>query len=421
MSTKFTKMGADFVVILDSAVIAPTDVGRRISQRALVVPPDELNGLQGFGRAFDNTEIAFDIDGAGGLGVADNEDNWGAGPLGYDVPRFANIGATGAGVRIGIADSGVDATHPTFAALRSEGRLISFAAFARDGSKVVQHASDGTIVPDTAATPTNTHWHGTFCAAILVGAPTDGKLRGVAPQAELVVTQVLQQGNVGTVASILAGLSWLADQKCDVVSLSLGWDGMHDQWAEPIQTLIGQGTVVVAAAGNSFGIPGVGPSDSPGNYPLEPSGAAAGLLISVGAIDQQNHVADFSGGEVADWSNVINRMPDGTTTPSVFATLPPRQDPVMVGPGVEVISASPPGGIFREENGTSMATPQVAGLIALVLQALRATRPTSTPREAAETVLRSLVPLQSDEAVNRTGRGKVNIDTLFGNIRNITQ
>jgi subtilisin family serine protease len=417
MSTLSTRPMNDFVVLLDQDVIAPVNVGIRISGQALVVPRDELSGLSSVGRAFENTEIAFDLDRIGGLSEADNDDNWGAGPLGYNAQRFWSVGVTGRGVRIGIADSGIDVSHPTFNAMLADHRLKAFAAFAADGSKIVQHAQDGSIIPDSSAVPTNTHWHGTFCAAVLVGATTEGKLRGIAPQAELVVVQVLQQGNVGTVASIQAGLSWLADQKCDVISLSLGWDGKHDQWAGAMQGFLDQGAVVIAAAGNSFGTPGVPPSDSPGNYPLV--SADGGLLVCVGSINQKNGIADDSGAEVADWSGVINRLPDGSSQPSVFSSSTSHSVPTMVAPGVEVVSARPGGG-YRQESGTSMATPQVAGLIALVLSKLRDVRPTSA-RTAADLVLESTIPLVEGMVSDRSGRGKISIDLLFEKLTLVTQ
>jgi subtilisin family serine protease len=409
--------GKDFLVVLNDDVITPKDVGKQIASQTLVVSPQDLVGLSPLSaQQFENVGIAFNLDLPGGLAVVENDDNWGVGPLGYNAQRFWQVGVRGSGVRIGIADSGIDVTHSTFATLRSNQRLTAFAAFANDGTKVVQHRPDGSLIPDSAAIPTLSHWHGTFCSAILVGEPTGGKARGMAPKAELAVVQVLQEANNGSVASIFAGLSWLADQRCDIISLSLGWEGKHDQWANPIRTLLRQGAVVVAAAGNSFGVPGVPPSDSPANYPLDPDDANQGLFISVGAIDQGNLVADFSGGETVNWSGVQDTWPNGTQTPSPFATAPPRIVPSMVAPGVGIVSASPvsPAGQYRMESGTSMATPHVAGLLALILSALRA-RTSATPRNAADLFFKSLAPLPGT-VVDRSGRGKIDLDRLFSNI-----
>ena len=151
----------------------------------------------------------------------------------------------------------MDITLPTFASLRANKRMSAFAAFNPDGSKIVQIDANGAPIPDTAAVPSASHWHGTFCAATLVG-DNDGNLRGMAPASELVVARVLQVGNTGTTASIYAGIDWLVQQSPDVVSLSLGWGGMHEEWAPPVQALIDAGVVVVAAVGNERGVPGEG-------------------------------------------------------------------------------------------------------------------------------------------------------------------
>ncbi len=411
--------GTDWVVSLSADVVTPMGVGSVIAPNTLVVPLEEVAPFVEIAdRHFENKLLSFDLDLPGGLAIAENENNWGAGTQGYDAVRFWARGVFGTGVRVGIADSGIDVTHPTFATMQANRRLKAFAAFGAEGKKLAQRTQNGAVVPDSETTPTFTHWHGTFCAAILVGDQTDGKLRGLAKQSELVVAQVLQSANNGTVASIFAGLTWLIDQNCDIISLSLGWDGKRDQWATPIQELLRRGVVVVCAAGNSFGAPGVPPSSSPGNYPLDPVNSTDGVLICVGAIDEVGLVGDFSGGETIDWSGARNVQPDGTQIPSVFATSPPRVVPTLVAPGVGVVSASPvtATGQFRLESGTSMATPQVAGLIALTLSAIRVSKPNATARNAADLVLSSLVPLPGDSLVMRSGRGSVNIDPLLAAI-----
>ena len=414
-----TQPGIDCVVKLKANEVTPMGVGSLIAPHTLVVPLEEVAPFAAISdRYFENKLLSFNLDLPGGLAIAENEDNWGGGKQGYDAARFWERGVFGIGVRLGIADSGIDVTHPTFGTMQAHHRLKAFAAFDSQGRKTVQRTQDSAVVPDSETKPTFTHWHGTFCAAILVGDQTDGKLRGLAKQSELVVAQVLQSANNGTVASIFAGLTWLSDQNCDIVSLSLGWEGKRDQWATPIQELLRRGVVVVCAAGNSFGAPGVPPSSSPGNYPLEPVSSTDGVLVCVGAIDEVKVVGDFSGGETVDWSGVRNDQPDGTQVPSVFATASPRVVPTLVAPGVGVVSASPvvASGQFRLESGTSMATPQVAGLIALTLSAIRVSKPNATARNAADLVLSSLVPLPGNSLVIRSGRGIVDIDRLLAAI-----
>ncbi len=403
-----------WIVKLSERTIPPLDVGRMIGpnlllylhEEALELPDDVVES------AYNNTIIEFPLDPIGGAAVVANDDNWGVTPLGYDVQRFWDLGARGQGVRLGIADSGMDATHPSFATLLANQRLVSFAGFSIEGIQEIQNRPDGSLVLDSEAQPTFSHPHGTVCGAILVGEPTEGKLRGVAPDAELAVAKVLFEGKTGSVASINSGLLWLAEQNCDIISLSLGWPGKHEEWADAIENLLRQGTVVVAAVGNEFGAVGVGQSRSPANYPIDTSSNNVGLLISVGALAQNGSIWVASGGENVDWSGVTVELANGTTIPSKFVNAAQFIVPTVVAPGVGIISAMP-SNLYGDNTGTSMATPHLAGLIALVLSKLRSTNAQAKPRDAALLVLQSLVDILPAGIDIRSGRGKVDIDLLL--------
>ncbi|CDO10359.1 S8 family peptidase [Mycolicibacterium cosmeticum] len=413
------RSGSDRLVQLSPDVIPPiTGFGKLIAPGTLLVPKELVDaaGQDLIGDVFDNVTIEFALDpGAMGASAVDNDDNWGIGPDGLDAGRFWDKGFRGQGVRIGIADSGLDSTHPAFVDLVAEQRLSAFAQFDKSAVKQVQKNPDGSALPDSQAVPTFSHWHGTHCAGILVGQPTDGKARGMAPAAELAVTRVLEQSNEGSVAGIGAGLWWLTEQHCQVVSISLGWPGLHEEWAAPVEALLKDGVVVVAAVGNEFDVAGVAKSRSPANYLTVPADDAAGILVCVGAHDRAGAVWDSSGGEVVNWSAVTVAQTDGSTRASRFASVPARTVPVMVAPGVDIIS-SIPGDKYLSSPGSSMATPHVAGLIALVLSGLRAHDPATRPRAAAELVLASLVD-EGDPGVDiRFGGGRVDLDRLLASI-----
>ncbi|MET4430489.1 S8 family serine peptidase [Mycolicibacterium sp. 624] len=414
--------GSNRLVQFQPGVNQPmADFGELIAPNTLLVP-NEISNVANeavVSDVFDNVRIEFeldppDADGAGG-GDVENSDNWGIGLNGLDAARFWEQGFRGQRVRIGIADSGLDTAHPAFASLKAEERLVGFAHFDEDGRKQVQQEPDGSQLDDAQAVPTFGHWHGTHCAGILVGEPTEGRARGMAPAAELAVCRVLEESNTGTLAQINAGLWWLTKQACDVVSLSLGRPGLLEVWSAPIQALLDAGVVVVAAVGNEFGIAGKPKSRSPANYLMTPSEAPAGILIVVGAHDEAGDVWDRSSGEVVDWSQVKVEQTDGSMRPSIFAEIPPRIVPTVVAPGVNIISPIPDG-LYLSSPGSSMATPHIAGLLALILSGLRTRDPAARPRTAADFLLANLADLPPAGTDIRSGGGRVDLDRLLAAI-----
>src|SRR6266705_6745957 len=154
--------GPDRMVRLPPEVIAPiTGYGQQIAPQTFVVTPEEAPGVMDPpGDIFENVTIVFPLDLVTGAAFVENDDNWGVGPQGYDAQRFWIRGNRGQGVRLGIADSGLDADHPAFVDLRSSGRLVAFAQFNKQGQKQVQRRPDNSVIPDLEAVPTFSHWHG---------------------------------------------------------------------------------------------------------------------------------------------------------------------------------------------------------------------------------------------------------------------
>ncbi|MBY8873068.1 S8 family serine peptidase [Micromonospora sp. PLK6-60] len=246
---------------------------------------------------------------------------------------WSELGVTGAGVVVGSSDSGVDGGHP------------ALAAGFRGGD-------DSWYDPWThSRRPTDRGGHGTHTAGSAVGR--DGI--GVAPGASWVGCVNLDR-NLGNPAYYLdclqfmlapfpAGGDPLTDGRPqrapDVLTNSWGCppvEGCDSGALRPATAALdAAGIMVVAAAGNSG--PGCGTvADPPAPY---------ADVLTVGAVDRQRQVTDFS-----------SRGP----TPAGEAK------PDLVAPGAEVVSAMPGGG-YAALDGTSMATPQVAGVVALMWSA----------------------------------------------------
>ncbi len=239
------------------------------------------------------------------------------------VPALWNQGLSGKNIVVAHLDTGVDGKHP---ALKSA--IASFAAF----------DFMGRAEPNlTARDARDTGEHGTHTAATIAGRSVKGKAVGVAPGSRLSSAIVIEGGNV--VARILAGMDWALGQPgVRVLSMSLGLRGVVNSFLAVTQIIRSRNILPVFAVGNE----GPGTSRSPGNY---------AEALSVGAVDSQRHVPDFSSSQ------------------RFLRTVDPLV-PDLVAPGVDVISAKPGGG-FQSMSGSSMATPHIAGLAALLFEAKR--------------------------------------------------
>jgi subtilisin len=272
---------------------------------------------------------------------------WGVGAL--EAPRLWKEGITGEGVVIAHLDTGVDGTHPAL-----QNAISSFAEFDQLGEEV-----------KPAPEPHDSGQHGTHTAATVVGRAVRGLTMGMAPAAKLASAMVIEGGNV--VARVLAGLDWALGKQAKVLSMSLGLPGWVDDFLPVIQILRTRGVLPVIAVGNE----GPGTSRSPGNYAES---------LSVGAADKGIEVASFS-------SSQRFARPDDPNVPDI------------VGPGVDIISAVP-GRKYATMSGTSMATPHIAGLAALLFQA----QPSATINDVETAILRSC-ELAPGMSADRAGHG----------------
>lgn len=211
----------------------------------------------------------------------------------------------GEGVRIGVADTGLP-DHPDL-----QGAIIASKNF-----------SQSSTVRDLNGH--STHVSGT------IGAREDGKgVIGVAPRSQIVIAKVLNDDGSGSLEAIAAGVNWLVDQECDIISLSLG-GGFHPVLKAAVDRAVARGVFVIVAAGNEGFISGRSTVGCPANLPN---------VIAIASYKKSGDLSDFS-----------SRGPEVD-----FAF-----------PGEDILSTWPGGG-YRRISGTSMATPFAAGMVAELL------------------------------------------------------
>jgi subtilisin family serine protease len=249
------------------------------------------------------------------------------------MAAWGTHGAFGDGITIGLLDTGVDASHPDL-----RGKIAHWAEFNKSGEHV------------QGSTPYDTNQHGTHCAGVLVGGNASGRYIGVAPRAKLAAGLVMNETG-GSDAQVLAGIDWAVECGVDVLSMSLGGlvidSNTPPTFTDAIYSCLEAGIPVVAAIGND----GHQTTGLPGNDPFS---------YSVGATDPDDKVAGFSGGrtQIITDSDFFHQdqLPITYSKPDVSA------------PGVGIRSCVPRNK-YKIMSGTSMATPHVAGAIALLLSA----------------------------------------------------
>jgi len=224
----------------------------------------------------------------------------------------------GRGVRVAVLDTGIDTAHPAL-----KDAIEDAADFTGEGSV---YDYDG---------------HGTHCAGIIAGRETTVPFRGLAPRARLLIAKVLNRDGRGEGEWVAEGLRWAYRKRADIVSMSFSARASAPVLFEVIHQMLWLRRLLICAAGNR-GALDQNSIGFPGRY----SG-----VITVAAHDEYGNPTSFTsrGGEID-----------------------------FIAPGANVWSTYP-GGRYAKLSGTSMATPFVAGLAALILSKHIAARHNRTP------------------------------------------
>lgn len=314
--------------------------------------------------------------------------------LGADQVHSGSAGtrATGKGITVALVDSGVDRSFQDFPSRV----LTDYADFT--GESDVEARKDG-------------YGHGTMVASALVN--TRKGFTGISPDIRLISARVLDDEGAGTTAAAIAAIDWLLDEgEADVINISIGAAPSTSFTTDPldiaVEAAVGEGVIVVAAAGNygmSDGSTVYGGILSPANDPL---------VITVGAIDGRG-TAKRGDDTVAAYSSRGPTLWDGLGKPDLVApatgfalAAPPaselyrnhREAHLASWRGVDL-----GGGTYLVASGTSFAAPMVAGTVALMLEA----NPDLSPTD-----VKAILELTTTEAGDATllGQGAGELNTV---------
>ncbi len=243
------------------------------------------------------------------------KDLWHLDAIGLTKARKAGFKGTGKGITVAVLDTGIDPNHPEL-----HNRVAGAVTFDVDSWTA------NPLIPSI-----DTKEHGTHVAGLICG-----KKVGVAPEAQ-VLNGVMIPNGFGNLSDFILALEWSAAQnEVSIVNMSAGIRGFIEGMEDVIEDLLAVGVLPIIATGNE----GRGRTRSPGNY---------NPVLSVGASDRDGGIASFS----SSGTHMVNN--------SVFTV------PDLVAPGKDITSCVPGGG-YETWDGTSMATPIVSGVAALIIE-----------------------------------------------------
>ncbi len=272
----------------------------------------------------------------------------------YHVPDHWKA-TRGKGIKVAVLDTGIDESHPDLVDAIDDARDFTRSRFG----------------------PIDQNGHGTHTSGTIAARQNNVGVIGVAPDCRLLIGKVLGDDGAGSADLVATGIDWACDAGADVISMSLGSPQPDDAMLGAISRAASKGKFLIAAAGND------GRANSV-NYP-----ARWRDTIAVAAVDRAGQLAPFS-----------SRGPEID----------------VAAPGQDIVSTWLRGG-YAKLSGTSMATPFVAGVVAL---ALSLQRQTANPAAPLRTIsdLRDLLGRTSTDAGpagrdDGFGWGLINPDSLL--------
>ncbi|MDM8538590.1 S8 family peptidase [Desulfobacterales bacterium HSG17] len=213
---------------------------------------------------------------------------------------------SGEGIKVAVLDTGIAFLHTDF-------------------QGAIEDSADFT---GSSAGASDLNGHGTHVAGIIAARRDSRGVVGVAPLSSLLIAKVLGDDGYGREDWVADGIRWAVQKGAHIISMSMGAPGYSRIIHNAIREAVDANVFVICAAGNSGSR--VGAVDCPGRFPE---------TIAVGSIDRRQEISSFSS---------IGIQVD------------------IVAPGDRILSTYPPN-TFSTLSGTSMATPFVSGVVALML------------------------------------------------------
>ncbi|MCP3980917.1 MAG: S8 family serine peptidase [bacterium] len=301
----------------------------------------------------------------------------------------AGLPYDGTGVRLCVADTGIDMDHIMYSTRIDTAASYDFVN--NDGN------------------PDDDQGHGSHVAGIAVGGTgltvdfgCEGSepFQGMAPNATLIGSKILNSFGGGSDSDIIAGIDHCADQspsggRADVINLSIGTGNYSSgscthSWAVASNNAVANGVVVVAASGNENN------SNSMGS-------PACGVdVIAVGATYKDDYPNCEDGTSNFNWGDCIDNSPNRDDI-VCFSNESDHLDVAAPGSVIQSASNAAGGSSVAGQSGTSMASPMVAGLAALILDA----DPSLTPAQVRQIIRDGAIDMGPTGFDRAYGHGRI--------------
>lgn len=323
-----------------------------------------------------------------------------------NADKVWNMGYTGKGVVVAVLDSGVNYNH------------IDLADHLWDGGS--QYPNHGYNIIGNNNDPMDNFGHGTHCAGTVCGDGTSGLHTGIAPDATLMCVKVLDDYGYGSTSAFNSGMEFAIEHQADIISMSLGVMNasvtdktlLRNTCVNALQLGV-IATVAVGNDGQMTMVPVPNNVRTPGNCPppwihpdQEVNAGALSCVVAVGAIDYSENMYENGSRGPVTWTDT--EFNDYPYNPNIGLI---RPDICAPGVGVKSLDHDSNDG-YNLKSGTSMATPCVAGVLALLLEKEN----TLTPAELCmiiETTAKKLTETKS----NLTGSGLIDAYNAIINIK----
>ena len=323
-----------------------------------------------------------------------------------NADKVWDMGYTGKGVLVAVLDSGVNYNH------------IDLADHLWDGGS--QYPNHGYNIIGNNNDPMDNFGHGTHCAGTVCGDGTSGLHTGIAPDATLMCVKVLDDYGYGSTSAFNSGMEFAIEHQADIISMSLGVMNasatdktlMRNTCVNALQLGV-IATVAVGNDGQMTMVPVPNNVRTPGNCPppwmhpdQEVNAGGLSCVVAVGAIDYSENMYENGSRGPVTWTDT--EFNDYPYNPNIGLI---RPDICAPGVGVKSLDHDSNDG-YNLKSGTSMATPCVAGVLALLLEKEN----TLTPAELCMTIETTAKKLTETKS-NLTGSGLIDAFNAIINIK----